>query len=91
MHKIVSMKHYQWVETPEGQRMLDIEVQGKHWTYGALVLDSMKRYLRNNSKSSIETFLDLEKQHFSSIEMRALTEEFEILRQVPEFQELLNP
>ena len=84
------MRQYQWVKDSTGQKILVIKVLDKHWTYGSIVIDSLKRYLKNNLKTSIEEFLELEKRHFSSIEMRDLTEEFKILRKVPEFQELLN-
>lgn len=84
------MGTYKWEKSDDGYSMLIIEVLGKRWNYGGLVLNSIERHIIQNPQINVDELLELEKEHFSNIEMRDLTEEFEILKQTPEFHRLMN-
>ena len=83
-------KNYYWTKDTLGNPMLIITVGNKNWTYGSLVLHSIENNLNKKDSKSLNEILELEKRHFSHLEMRNLDKEFEILKQTQEFKKLLK-
>lgn len=78
---------YFWTKDPNGKNMLIIEVNERRWVWGKVVLDALER-MKDSSEMSIEEASELERKHWGGWEFCNLTEEFEVLKQTPEYKAL---
>lgn len=82
--------NYYWTKDTVGIPILVINVNKLRWTFGGLVLHTLKSNLCNKVPLPLNEIFLLEKQHFSSIEMRSLDEEFKIIQQTPDYKAIYS-
>ena len=80
--------NYYWTKDSMGNDMLIVEVNGRRWNFGSMVLDAVRRQVEYDPKVSLDEAMERERKHFSGWEMNDLKEEFEILKQTPEYKEI---
>ena len=83
-------KTYYWTKNDQGKDLLIIEVNGRRWPFGAIVLQSIERIMERDSGISVNQALEMERRHFAGWAMSDLKEEFEVLSQTPEYKKILE-
>ena len=79
---------YFWAKDEQGNDMLIIEVNERRWVWGKVVLDALERMKEYYPKMTIEEAAEKERRHWGGWEYCDLTEEFEVLKQTPEYKSL---
>ena len=79
---------YFWTKDEQGNDMLIIAVNERRLVWGKVVLDALERMKDSYPEMSIEEATELERRHWGGWEFCNLTEEFEVLKQTPEYKAL---
>ena len=73
-----------------GNNMLIIETGSRRWNFGSAVIDAVRRQVEDGIQLSLDEIMERERIHFAGWEMNDLKEEFDVLKQTPEYKAIAS-